>query len=454
MPMYRFCLLAFGLLISTVVMAAPPTHEFTLDNGLKVLVREDHRAPVVTVMVWIKAGSIDEAPYETGLAHMLEHMMFRGTTHLAPGEFSRIVARYGGTDNAFTSYDYTAYYQQYEKSRLPLALQLEADRMQNLKIEDKDFYRELHVVMEERRQRVDDKPNALAWEKFQSVARAGTGYAHSLIGWSNHLSQLKPEQARSWYHRFYVPSNATLVIAGDVTLDKVKPLVEKYFAAIPAGKAPPRAKQTLNPIRGERRMTLHLPVKVPALYMMYNVPSLVTAKDKKDFYALTMLAGVLDGGMSARIESDLVRGRRLAAGAGASYNGLQRGNGTFTFTATPNPGVSLKNLEQALKAEIGKIAKQPPSAAEMDRVRAGVVAAKVYQRDSVMGQAMELGTLATLGLDWHLADTFSDHLAKVTPEDVQQAAEQWLVPERSTIAYVTPPAKPAQTDKQTGSKPQ
>lgn len=450
--MFRLCLLIVSLVFSASALAMPPTHEYTLKNGLKVLVREDHRAPVVTVMVWIKAGSIDQAPYETGLAHMLEHMMFRGTKNLAPGQYSRIVARYGGEANAFTSYDYTAYYQQYQKSRLPLALQLEADRMQNLKITDKDFYRELHVVMEERRQRVDDNPDALAWEKFQAVARAGTGYAHSLIGWSNQLSQLKPEQARSWYKRFYVPSNAVLVIAGDVTLKQVKPLVHKFFADIPAGKAPPRPKQTLNPVGGERRMVIHVPVKVPALYMMYNVPSLVTAKDKKTFYALTMLAGVLDGGMSSRIESDLVRGRHIAADANADYDGLQRGNGTFTFTASPNPGVSLDQLEKAMKGEIRKIAQHPPSAAEMDRVRAGVEASKVYQRDSVMGQAMELGTLVTLGLDWHLSENFSKNLAAVTPKDVQQAARQWLVADRSTVAHVIP--KKGGKQPQKGGEPQ
>ena len=276
--------LALGLW-SLTSQASLPTHAFTLDNGLKVLVREDHRAPVVTVMMWYKAGSIDEAPYETGLAHVLEHMMFKGTERLGPGDFSKFVSRYGGSDNAFTSYDYTAYFQQYEVSRLPLALELEAERLGHLDIDDEEFARELKVVMEERRMRTDDNPNALAWEKFQAVARPGTGYAHPIIGWRSLLSQLQPEQARSWYQRFYVPGNATLVIAGDVTRDQVEPLVEKFFADLPAGQTPPRPKQTVNPPAGERRLALNLPVKVPLLYMMYNVPSLVTLEDKKDFYA-------------------------------------------------------------------------------------------------------------------------------------------------------------------------
>jgi zinc protease len=425
-------------LITLTARAELPTHEFQLDNGLDVLVREDHRAPVITVMVWFKAGSIDEAPYETGLAHVLEHMMFKGSKRLDAGEFSRTVARFGGSDNAFTSYDFTAYFQQYEASRLPLALELEAERLKNLKIDDASFRRELQVVMEERRQRTDDKPTALAWEKFQAVARPGTGYAHPIIGWRDQLAQLQPQQARDWYDRFYVPGNATLVIAGDVTPEQVRPLVEKFFADLPRGETPPRPETTLNPPPGERRMTLRLPVRVPALYMSYNVPSLTTADHQDDFYALTMLGGVLDGGTSARMESNLVRGQRLAAGLGAGYDGLQRGNGTFTITATPNPEVSLDELEAAIKAEIEKIAEQPPSEAEMDRVRAGVLAEQIYQRDSVMGQAMELGTLSVLGLDWRLAGQFDDNLEAVTPEQVQQAARKWLVAERSAVAHVIP----------------
>ena len=432
-------LIALGLsLITLTARAELPTHEFQLDNGLDVLVREDHRAPVITVMVWFKAGSIDEAPYETGLAHVLEHMMFKGSKRLDAGEFSRTVARFGGSDNAFTSYDFTAYFQQYEASRLPLALELEAERLKNLKIDDESFRRELQVVMEERRQRTDDKPTALAWEKFQAVARPGTGYAHPIIGWRDQLAQLQPRQARDWYDRFYVPGNATLVIAGDVTPEQVRPLVEKFFADLPRGETPPRPETTLNPPPGERRMTLRLPVRVPALYMSYNVPSLTTADHQDDFYALTMLGGVLDGGTSARMESNLVRGQRLAAGLGAGYDGLQRCNGTFTITATPNPAVSLDQLEAAIKAEIEKIAEQPPSEAEMDRVRAGVLAEQIYQRDSVMGQAMELGTLSVLGLDWRLAGQFDDNLEAVTPEQVQQAARKWLVAERSAVAHVIP----------------
>ena len=228
------------------------------------------------------------------------------------------------------------------------------------------------------------------------------------------------------------------MVAGDVTRDQVEPLVRRFFSDLPAGTTPPRPIQTVNPAAGERRLDLAMAVQVPALYMLYNVPSLVTAEQKQDFYALTMLAGVLDGGMSARIETDLVRGEKLVAGAGAGYSGIQRGDGTFTLTATPNPGVTLEQVEQALREQIKTLQTTLPSEDEMARVRAGVLASQVFEKDSVMGQAMELGMLSTLGLDIELAEQFEEELGKVTAEDVQRVARQWLIPERLAVAHVVP----------------
>src|SRR5690554_1883300 len=223
----RLATLLWLLLAGPVLASSPPvTHDFTLDNGLRVLVREDHRAPVAVQMVWYKAGSYDEAPGQGGIAHVLEHMMFKGTSRSGPGDFSRLVSRFGGTDNAFTSYDYTAYFQKFEVSRLPLMMEIEADRMANLVIDDAEFARELKVVLEERRQRTDDNPSSLAWEKFAAITRPGSGYASPIIGWPTELDQLTADHARDWYARYYTPSNAILVIAGDVTLTQVRPLVE------------------------------------------------------------------------------------------------------------------------------------------------------------------------------------------------------------------------------------
>lgn len=437
-----FSLLGFvastAAVASNTAAAGPVTHDFTLDNGLRVLLREDHRAPVAVSMLWYKVGSYDEAPGETGLAHLLEHMMFRGTEKLPPGDFSRLVARFGGEDNAFTSYDFTAYFQKVEVSRLPLMLELEADRMRNLTISDEDFVRERDVVMEERRQRTDDNPSALAWEKYTAVTRPGSGYASPVIGWREELQNLAPQQARVWYNTWYVPSNATLVIAGDITRDEIEPLVRKFFGKVKGADAPPRQAPRLAYPPGERSVVIEAPVQVSSLYISYNVPTLAT--HPKDFYALTMLAGVLDGGYSARIESDLVRGQKVLAGGGASYDGMSRADGLLTLSATPANGVSLETAELALEAELEKLRTTKPSAAEMARVRAGVLSGRVFGMDSLFGQAMELGQLVTLGIDWRLGDQFAEQLAKVTPEDVQRVAQQWLISQRRSIGHVIAPA--------------
>lgn len=431
--------LLFGLAFSGSASAAvtPVTHDFTLDNGLRVLLREDHRAPVAVQMVWYKVGSYDEPAGQTGISHVLEHMMFKGTKNFTAGDFSKLVHRFGGSDNAFTSYDYTAYYQQFEVSRLPLMMEIEADRMANLVIDDEEFGRELKVVLEERRQRTDDNPSAQAWEKFSALTRPGSGYASPIIGWPTELDQLTADHARNWYQRFYSPSNATLVIVGDVTLAQLKPLLNKFYGRLPArGSAPARPKPRLAAAAGERRLTLKLAVQVPSLYMSWNVPTLATHPD--DFYPLAMLAGVFDGGMSARLESNLVRGSEIAAGAGAGYDGISRADGLFTVSATPKDGTTLVELEAALQQELDQLRQQPPSEAELQRVRAGLVSGQVYARDSLYGQAMELGQLVTLGVDWRLSDQFIERMNKVTPADVQRVANSWLVSERLTVAHVLP----------------
>lgn len=428
----------FSLFYSVQGLADDNTHSFELDNGLKVLVREDHRAPVATIMVWYRVGSIDEPAGMTGMSHMLEHMLFKHTKHLNPGDYTEIVAQQGGETNAFTSYEYTGYYQEYEASRLPLALELEAERMANLKIDPEEFAREAKVVHEERRQRTDDNPSALAWEKFSAILRPGTGYAHPVIGWQRDIEAYQPEQATDWYNRWYAPNNAVIVVAGDVKRDDVKQLVEKYYGKIPAKELPHRPTPQLAPAAGERRINLELPVQVPTLYMGWNVPSYATADDKDDFYALMMLSGVLDGGFSARMERNIVREQKLASGVGAGYQGVAREDGLFTINANANPNVSLAKLEKQLLAEIEKIIAEPPSKKELQRVRAQVLAGNVYGQDSVFGQAMELGYYAMTGAPQNLGDKLADKLADITPEQVSQAAEKWLVKERSAVAHVSP----------------
>lgn len=426
------------LLLSSTALATPNTHSYELDNGLQLLVREDHRAPVITVMVWYRVGSIDEPAGMTGMSHMLEHMLFKHTKHMAPGDYAEIVARHGGRMNAFTSYDYTGYYQEYEASRLPLALELEAERMQHLVLDEDEFHREAKVVHEERRQRTDDNPNALAWEQFSAILRPGTGYAHPVIGWARDIESYQPSQAEDWYRRWYAPNNAAIVVAGDVNPSEVHALVEQFYGHIPARPLPHRSPPKLAPAAGERRLNLILPVQVPSLYLGWNVPSFSTASNEQEAYALMMLAGVLDGGQSARIERNIVRAERLAAGAGASYQGLNREDGVFLMSASANPNVPLATLEQALLGQIEQLANEPPSTAELERVRAQVLANNVYKQDSVFGQAMELGAYTMANIPWDFSEQLAHKLARITPEDVSAAARRWLVPERSATAHIEP----------------
>lgn len=439
--MKRFFVLAMLIVFAPLLFAndtTQNTHHYQLDNGLTVLVRENPQAPVVTVMTWYKVGSIDEPAGITGISHVLEHMMFKGTDKLKPGEFSDWVSRFGGSENAMTSYDFTAYYQNFAANRLPLALELEANRMQNLVIDPNEFESELKVVKEERRLRVLDNPNSLAWEKFAAIARPGTGYAHPVIGWMEDLNNLTTTQLEQWYQRYYQPQNAFLVIVGDVSFEQVKKDVKHYFGHIKNTATPLHANGELPQPAGERQIIVPVPVKVPNLYMAFNVPTLANAKNKNDFYALAMLSGVLDDGMSARLETRLVRQQKIASRVSAGYSGISRGGALFTLSATPNPGVSLMDLQKALLNEINELKNNPPSDEEIARVQAGVMAGDVFSKDSNFGQAMSLGRLLINDLPWQLDTDFAQELKKVTAQDISQAAQQFLVNEQRAIAYVIP----------------
>ena len=437
--MMRSVILALGVwLCAGPALAASDITRFQLDNGLDVVVQQDERAPVAMVLLLYRVGSKDEPPGITGISHMLEHMLFKNTKHLEPGDYSRLVSRFGGVSNAFTSRDYTGYFQRYEASRLPLALELEAERMVNLRMEEEEFERELQVVLEERSQRTDDNPAALAWERFASIAQPGTGYSRPIIGWRREIEQYRPEQAMDWYERWYAPGNASLVIVGDVAPEETRALVERFYGDIPARNVPTRPEQRMLPPPGERRVTLHKPLQVPLLYMGYNVPSISTADDERDYYVLTMLGGILDGGRSARVQRNLIRGDSVATSAGAHYQGRQRGDGLFVFSGAPSPGTSLEELEEAFLGELERLREEPPEQAELDRVRAQVLSSNVFRQDSISGRAMELGRLTMLDLPLDHSERMAEALEKVTPEDIQKAVERWFTDERRAVAHVHP----------------
>ena len=442
--------LSFGVIVSCLallVQAEPaPVHETVLENGLKVLVREDHRAPVAVFQIWYKVGSSYEHEGITGVSHILEHMMFQGTETLEPGEFSRIIAENGGRENAFTGRDYTAYFQQLEKSRLEVSFRLEAERMHRLRLLPEEYDKERQVVMEERRLRTEDKPQSQTYEYFLASAHLTSPYRNPIIGWMQDLETLELSDLAAWYHRWYAPNNATIVVAGDVDPKRVFALAKQYFGSIPAVEFEPNVpRQDVIPT-GTRRLVVKQPAKLPYLIMGYPVPVLNQVDQDWEPYALEMLAGILSGGNSARLPSRLVREQQIAASADAGYDLYARLPSLFTLDGVPANGHTLDELEQALLAQIQALQRQAVSQDELARIKAQVVASAVYERDSYFYQAMQLGMLETVGLGWQRADEYVDRLRAVTAEQVQAVAQKYLTPDRLTLAQMLPQEVVANTD--------
>ena len=423
------------------------TSEYKLANGLRVIVKEDHRAPTVVSMVWYKAGSTDEFNGGTGVAHMLEHMMFKGTQAVPVGEFSKRIATAGGRDNAFTSRDATGYHQQLHKSQLKLAFELESDRMANLVLSPAEFTKELKVVMEERRLRTEDRAQSLVYEQLMATAFIAHPYRTPVVGWMSDLESMTWQDARDWYDRWYAPNNATIVVAGDVVAAEVFALADRYFGAIKPKTLPDRKPQNEPAQRGIRRITVKAPAEQPSLLMGYRAPVVRDVENDWEPYALEMLAGVLDGHDAARLNSALVRSEKIANAVGAGYDSTQRGPGMFMVTGVPSAGKSIAELEQALRRELAKIINDGINEDELKRVKAQVVSAQVFQRDSIFFQALQIGSLEIAGYPYKSMDIMIDKLRQVTPAQVQAVAKKYLVDESLTIAVLDPQpldgAKPA-----------
>ncbi len=435
---YRLLCAALLWLPAFASSAETKVSEHILGNGLKVLVKEDHRSPVAVSQVWYKVGSSYEPGGITGISHMLEHMMFKGTDKHPAGEFSRIVAENGGDENAFTGSDYTAYFQTMEASRLAVSFELEADRMRNLHLLAGELKKELEVVTEERRMRTDDNPQAKMQEHFMAMAYTNSPYRNPVIGWPSDIANYKVEDLQAWYQRWYAPNNATLVVAGDVEPKAVFALAEKYFAPLKPSDIKAVKPQDEVEQLGVRRMTVKLPAKLPYLLMGYKVPVLKTAEHEWEAYALEVLAGVLDGGSSARLSSELVRGKQLAVSAGAGYGLASRLPGLFTLEATPAAGKTVWDLEAALKNEITDLQIKLVDTVELQRIKAQVLAAAVYERDSNFYQAMQLGMLETVGLGWQKADDYVPKVNQITAEQVREVARKYLVEDKLSVAYLEP----------------
>jgi len=395
---------------------------FTLKNGLTVVVVENHRAPIVSHMVWYKVGAADEPPGKTGLAHLLEHLMFKGTPSVPAGEFSKIVAAKGGVDNAMTSRDFTAYYQRIAAQYLPLVMKLEADRMAHLKLSQADFDSEREVVREERRQRVENEPGAMLSERLGMALWMNHPYARPVGGFDSDIRGLTRADALAFHARWYAPNNAILFVAGDVTPAWVRELAEKTFGAIPRADTPKRVRPKPESPPADIRIAFSSPlVRQAAWYRTQMAPSCATG-DAKTGAAFETLADILGGGATSRLYRHLVRDRKIAVGASAHYRAMALGPGGFSVSATPAPGVEPEAIDTAVAAEIDEIAEHGVTAEELSRARARMLAARVFARDDLFSAPQALAESLAVGCSVAAVEDFAEDVAALSPADVQAAA--------------------------------
>lgn len=431
-------LAASALSFLPVAAHAELAQEFMLRNGMKVIVKEDHRAPTVAHMIWYKVGAMDEVNGSTGVAHALEHMMFKGTKTLKPGEFSQRVAALGGRENAFTNKDYTAYFQQIEKSRLEKVMALEADRMANLVFDKDEFAREIRVVMEERRWRTEDQPIPQVYEALNATAFTTHPYHHPVAGWMSDLQNMTVQDVKAWYEHWYAPNNATMIVTGDVDAKQVHALAEKYFGKIARKTLPVTRPQTEPVQHGIRRITVKAPAENPYVVLAFKAPTLRNVDRDSDSHALDVLAAILDGYDNARLNAKLVRTDKVANAVGAGYSNIARGPALFLLDGTPAKGTTTAQLEQKLRAEVERIAKEGVSEQELKRVKAQLIAGQIYKRDSIFGQAMEMGEMEMGGLSYADVDRVIEKLKEVSAEQVQAVAQKYFSDDTLTVATLVP----------------
>jgi zinc protease len=425
---------------SAAAAAAPGPQQFTLANGMTLIVQPDRRSPTAVQMVWVRVGSIDEVDGTSGVAHALEHMMFKGTKDIKPGEFSRRVAALGGQENAFTTRDYTGYYQQIPVGSLEQVMKLESDRFANNQWPDDEFKREIEVVKEERRLRTEDQPRALLGEQQNAAVFTASPYHRPVVGWMSDLDAMTPEDARAFFKRWYVPANAVLVVAGDVDVAQVRAMAEKYYGRIPSSVVPARKPRTEPAQRGIRRIELKAPAEQAYVSLAFRVPQLASIDDaNSDAWALVVLSAVLDGYAGARLDRALTQGPDRVADSAGAYSGFMgRGPQLFVLDGVPAAGKSAEVVEAALRAQLARVAKDGVGEAELARVKTQWVASETYKRDSVMAQARELGSNWIQGLPLDASERIVARLQSVTAAQVQAVAAKYFGDDQLTVATLRP----------------
>lgn len=430
-------LLKFVLILAFIIVpfaAHAAVKEYTLKNGLKVLIIEDHKAPLATFQIWYRVGSKDEPMGKTGISHLLEHMMFKGTPKYGSKQFSNIIQRNGGTDNAHTTKDYTMYYQTLSSDRIDLSIKLEADRMINLLLEPKEVVAERNVVMEERRMRYEDNPQSSLYEEVIATAFKAHPYQWPVIGWMSDIVAVERKDLYRYYRTYYSPNNAFIVISGDVKAEDILSKVRKAFEHKRPSKRSFIKDRTEEPQqRGEKRVYLKREVELPYILMAYHVPSF----PHEDSFALDVLSTILSGGKSSRLYKNIVYEKRLALNTFADYSGFYKDPFLFVFGGTAAPKKNIEDVEKAIYDEIEKVKKESPSEMEIQKAKNQIEAAFVFAQDSTYSRAFYTGMFEMLG-NWRLMDKYLEGVRKVKPEDVQAAAKKYLIDDNKTVGILVP----------------
>ncbi|MFI5294872.1 MAG: M16 family metallopeptidase [Thermodesulfovibrionales bacterium] len=421
------------MVLSPFTAGAVNVKEYTLENGLKVLIVEDHKAPTATFQIWYRVGSVNEKIGKTGLSHLLEHMMFKGTSKYGPKTFSQTIQRGGGTDNAFTTREYTAYFELLASDRIGLPIEMEADRMKNLALTPASVMSELAVVMEERRMRYEDDLQNLVHEEVLAAAFKNHPYRWPVIGWMSDLKTLDPEDLIAHYKTYYAPNNAVAIVVGDVDPADILSKIRESFGKVRRVPAIKEARAGEDVQYGEKRVYVKKEAELPYVLSAYKVPSI----GEEDAFALDVLAGILSGGKSSRLYNSLVYEKQLALSAWASYEGMYREPFLFYAGATASRGKKMEELEKALLDELEKIKKAAPSEREVQKAKNQIEASFIMEQDSMYMQARTIGTFEMIG-GWKLIDKYLEGVRKVTPEDVRHVAEKYLVSDRKTTGILMP----------------
>lgn len=424
------------LTIFTTEDHASNVREFVLDNGLKVLLLEDHKSPAVTFQMWYRVGSRNERDGKSGLSHFLEHMMFKGTPTVKPEEYSRIIAQNGGRSNAFTSGDVTVYFAIMSRDKIATEIDLEADRMAHALLGEHDFEPEKQVIQEERRLRTEDNPASALNEVTSAVAYMVHPYRRPVVGWMEDIENLTRQDLVDYYKLYYVPNNAYIVVTGDFSTNEILPRIKAAFDKIPRGAEPPKVRAEELPQQGERRIILRKEAELPFILMFYHAPNL----KKPDSFALDLLSTVLAGGRSSRLYHELVYQKRFARSIDADYNGLSIDPGGFTVTAQLMPGKEPADIECEIDAVLDKVKSELVSERELQKAKNQIESTFIFAQDSVFGQAMKIGSYEAVG-GWRWMDSYLDGIRKVTREDIRRVAKQYLDRDRRTVGILVPTGK-------------